>query len=535
MADRVDPPPGRPARRPPWSGSSTITAPPSPQVRGPHAGRAGRARRPAVLAVVARPGTAPGRGRALVVPPVSPGERLRTDVAAATTTRRPRLRGARRPGAVVAAACDLAALGGTAAAAVARCGSDLDAPAANAGERRRAVAALAARAPRSRSTPAQRARRPAARGHRRRHRRVDPPRRTGAPGRLAGAAVQLPPVTIVERTTVATIEAVGAREILDSRGNPTVEVEVALDDGTLAGRPCPAGRPPAPSRRSSCATARPATAARACRRPSTPCWTTIGPELLGFEASEQRLVDAGAHRSGRHPDKSQLGANAILGVSLAVAKAAADVGRAAAVPLRRRPERLPAAGADDEHPQRWRARRLQRRRPGIHDRADRRGHLRRGAAHGRGGLPRAEVGAEGEGAVHRPRRRGRLRARPRLQPGRAGPHRRGGRAGRPDAGHRHRARARRRRDRVLLRRRLPLRGRRKSRRRDDRATTPTWSTDYPIVSIEDPLSEDDWDGWIALTGELGAARPARRRRPVRHQPGAARPAASTAVRPTRCW
>ena len=91
---------------------------------------------------------------------------------------------------------------------------------------------------------------------------------------------------------MATIEAVGAREILDSRGNPTVEVEVALDDGTHR----PGGRaqrapPPAPSRRSSCATATSATAARASPRRSTRCSTRSARELIGFEASEQRLVD----------------------------------------------------------------------------------------------------------------------------------------------------------------------------------------------------------------------------------------------------
>jgi enolase len=63
---------------------------------------------------------------------------------------------------------------------------------------------------------------------------------------------------------VSTIEAVGAREILDSRGNPTVEVEVALDDGTLTAAAVPSGASTGRTRRSSCATATPpATAARA--------------------------------------------------------------------------------------------------------------------------------------------------------------------------------------------------------------------------------------------------------------------------------
>ena len=49
-----------------------------------------------------------------------------------------------------------------------------------------------------------------------------------------------------------------------------------------------------------------------------------------------------------------------------------------------------------------------------------------------------------------------------------------------------------------------------------------WSTRYPIVSIEDGMAEDDWDGWVQLTRELGRQDPARRRRYLRHQPRAAR-------------
>ena len=122
------------------------------------------------------------------------------------------------------------------------------------------------------------------------------------------------------------IEAVVAREILDSRGNPTVEVEVGLDDGSIGrARRCPPAPPPAPSRPSSCATAtRAATAARACRRPSSPSSNEIGPELVGYDATEQRLIDQAMIDLDGTPNKATLGANAILGVSLAVAKAAAE-------------------------------------------------------------------------------------------------------------------------------------------------------------------------------------------------------------------
>ena len=125
---------------------------------------------------------------------------------------------------------------------------------------------------------------------------------------------------------MASIEAVGAREILDSRGNPTVEVEVALDDGTIARAAVPVRRVDRRLRgESSAATARRATSARACRRPSTRCSTRSTRACIGFEASEQRLIDAEMiDLDGIARTRRRLGANAILGVSLAVARAAAD-------------------------------------------------------------------------------------------------------------------------------------------------------------------------------------------------------------------
>ena len=58
---------------------------------------------------------------------------------------------------------------------------------------------------------------------------------------------------------------------------------------------------------------------------------------------------------------------------------------------------------------------------------------------------------------------------------------------------------------------------------------------YPIVSIEDPLAEDDWAGWAALTAAARRPDPDRRRRPVRHQPDSASRGASPRAPPTRCW
>ncbi len=121
------------------------------------------------------------------------------------------------------------------------------------------------------------------------------------------------------------IEAVGAREILDSRGNPTVEVEVALDDGTLSRAAVPSG---ASTGAYEAVELRDGDAGRyggrGVSRAVDAVLDTIGPELLGIEATEQRLVDQTLLDLDGTPDKSRLGANALLGVSLAVAKAAAD-------------------------------------------------------------------------------------------------------------------------------------------------------------------------------------------------------------------
>ncbi|GAA2970571.1 phosphopyruvate hydratase [Actinokineospora diospyrosa] len=124
---------------------------------------------------------------------------------------------------------------------------------------------------------------------------------------------------------MAVIEQVGAREILDSRGNPTVEVEVALDDGTLARAAVPSGastgeheavelRDGDPNRYFG----------KGVEKAVTAVLDEIGPELQGVDAVDQRIVDQKLVDLDGTPDKSRLGANAILGVSLAVAKAAAD-------------------------------------------------------------------------------------------------------------------------------------------------------------------------------------------------------------------
>ncbi len=123
---------------------------------------------------------------------------------------------------------------------------------------------------------------------------------------------------------MATIEAVGAREILDSRGNPTVEVEVALDDGTFARAAVPSGASTGAFEAVELRDGGDRYGGKGVRKAVAAVLDEIGPELLGFEASEQRLIDAALIDLDGTADKSRFGANAILGVSLAVAKAAAS-------------------------------------------------------------------------------------------------------------------------------------------------------------------------------------------------------------------
>ncbi|GGL35208.1 phosphopyruvate hydratase [Phycicoccus endophyticus] len=124
---------------------------------------------------------------------------------------------------------------------------------------------------------------------------------------------------------MASIEAVGAREILDSRGNPTVEVEVALDDGTVARAAVPSGASTgafeAVERRDG---DKGRYGGKGVEQAVDAVIDELGPKLLGFEASEQRLVDAEMLAIDGSANKEKVGANAILGVSLAVARAAAD-------------------------------------------------------------------------------------------------------------------------------------------------------------------------------------------------------------------
>ena len=120
------------------------------------------------------------------------------------------------------------------------------------------------------------------------------------------------------------IDAVGAREILDSRGNPTVEVEVALDDGTITRAAVPSGASTGAFEAVELRDGGERYGGKGVTKAVDGVLDVIGPELVGYDASEQRMVDQRLLDLDGTPDKSRLGANAVLGVSLAVAKAAAE-------------------------------------------------------------------------------------------------------------------------------------------------------------------------------------------------------------------
>src|SRR6476469_237982 len=123
---------------------------------------------------------------------------------------------------------------------------------------------------------------------------------------------------------MAIIEAVGAREILDSRGNPTVEVEVVLDDGTFARAAVPSGASTGAFEAVELRDGGDRYLGKGVATAVDAVIHKIGPALEGMTVDDQRLIDQAMIDLDATPNKAELGANAILGVSLAVARAAAD-------------------------------------------------------------------------------------------------------------------------------------------------------------------------------------------------------------------
>ena len=124
---------------------------------------------------------------------------------------------------------------------------------------------------------------------------------------------------------MAAIEALNAREILDSRGNPTVEVEVLLDDGVAARAAVPSGASTGAFEAYELRDGdKNRYLGKGVQGAVSAVLDVLAPAIEGVEASEQRTVDQILIDNDGTANKEKVGANAILGVSLAVAKAAAE-------------------------------------------------------------------------------------------------------------------------------------------------------------------------------------------------------------------
>ncbi len=123
---------------------------------------------------------------------------------------------------------------------------------------------------------------------------------------------------------MASIEAVTARQILDSRGNPTVEVDVLLDDDSTGRAAVPSGASTGQFEAVELRDGGGEFGGKSVQKAVLGITDEIAEEIVGFDAEEQRLIDQTMIDLDGTPNKGRLGANAILGVSLAVAKAAAE-------------------------------------------------------------------------------------------------------------------------------------------------------------------------------------------------------------------
>src|SRR5215212_1922165 len=161
------------------------------------------------------------------------------------------------------------------------------------------------------------------------------------------------------------IEEIIAREVLDSRGNPTVEVDVRLESGDIGRAIVPSG---ASTGAHEALELRDGDKSRyggkGVQKAVENINSTIAEALSGLDAADQIGIDGELLALDGTETKSKLGANAILGVSLACAKASA-----AALSLHWRRACACAAGTDDEYPQRRQARPGQHRLPRVHGHA----------------------------------------------------------------------------------------------------------------------------------------------------------------------
>ena len=182
------------------------------------------------------------------------------------------------------------------------------------------------------------------------------------------------------------------RQILDSRGNPTVEVEVTLIGGAVGRAVVPSGASTGSKEAIELRDGDPAALWRQGGDQGGRCGRgrALSMPCSGMDAVEQVAIDQAHDRARRHAQQGPARRQCDPRRQPGGGQGGGGRARPAALSLCRRHLGPHAAGADDERHQRRRACRQPDRPPGIHDHAGRRGHLRRGAAHGRGGLHAAE-------------------------------------------------------------------------------------------------------------------------------------------------
>lgn len=123
---------------------------------------------------------------------------------------------------------------------------------------------------------------------------------------------------------MTSIKSVKAREILDSRGNPTIEVDVALSDGAFGRAAVPSGASTGAFEAAELRDGGERYLGKGVRQAAANIEKLIAPRVVGQNPFEQQVIDKLMIEIDGTPNKSKLGANAILGVSLAVARAAAN-------------------------------------------------------------------------------------------------------------------------------------------------------------------------------------------------------------------
>lgn len=178
------------------------------------------------------------------------------------------------------------------------------------------------------------------------------------------------------------IEQVRAREILDSRGNPTVEVEVALIDGTFARAAAPSGASTGEHEAVELRDGGDRYGGKGVQKAVQAVLDEIGPAVIGLNADDQRLVDQALVDLDGTPTSPGWAATRSW-VSRSLLPRRRRIRRSCRCSVMSGAKRAHSAGTDDEHPQRRRTRRYRCRHSRVHGGANWRAQLRRGVALGR--------------------------------------------------------------------------------------------------------------------------------------------------------